>query len=51
MDHYTSGCTMAESFYAASHFVGWEDVIIGDPLCTPYAKAAKWSTTIILRHQ
>ena len=33
---YTSGYTMAESFYAASHFVGWEDVIIGDPLCSPY---------------
>jgi len=38
LDRYTSGYTMAESFYAASHFVGWEDVIIGDPLCCPYAK-------------
>jgi uncharacterized protein (TIGR03790 family) len=38
MDRYTSGYTMAESYYAASHFVGWEDVIIGDPLCCPYAK-------------
>ena len=38
MDRYTSGYTMAESFYAASHFVGWEDVIVGDPLCAPYAK-------------
>jgi uncharacterized protein (TIGR03790 family) len=37
-DRYTSGYSMAESFYAASHFVGWEDVIIGDPLCTPYGK-------------
>jgi hypothetical protein len=27
---------MAESFYAASHFVGWQDVVIGDPLCCPY---------------
>jgi uncharacterized protein (TIGR03790 family) len=36
MDRYTSGYTMAESFYAASHFVGWEDVVIGDPLCSPY---------------
>jgi uncharacterized protein (TIGR03790 family) len=35
-DRYTSGCTMAESFSAASHFVGWEDVIVGDPLCAPY---------------
>jgi hypothetical protein len=31
---------MAESFYAASRFVGWEDVIIGDPLCCPYWKNA-----------
>jgi hypothetical protein len=27
---------MAESFYMSSHFVGWEDVYIGDPLCCPY---------------
>ncbi|MDB6015559.1 MAG: hypothetical protein JWR19_48 [Pedosphaera sp.] len=39
MDRYTSGYTMAESFYAASHFVGWEDVIVGDPLCCPYPKS------------
>jgi uncharacterized protein (TIGR03790 family) len=39
MERYTSGYTMAESFYAASHFVGWEDVIVGDPLCCPYAKS------------
>ncbi len=36
MERYASGYTMAESFYAASHFVGWEDVITGDPLCSPY---------------
>lgn len=36
IDRYTSGYTMAESFYAASHFVGWEDIVIGDPLCCPY---------------
>ncbi|MDB5354843.1 MAG: hypothetical protein JWN24_1296 [Phycisphaerales bacterium] len=41
MDHYTAGYTMAESFYAASHFVGWQDVVIGDPLCCPYAGAKK----------
>jgi uncharacterized protein (TIGR03790 family) len=39
LDRYTSGYTMAESFYAASHFVGWEDVIVGDPLCCPYPKS------------
>ena len=36
VDLYFSGYTMAESFYAASHFVGWQDVIVGDPLCAPY---------------
>ncbi len=36
LDRYTSGYTMAESFYAASRFVGWEDIVIGDPLCCPY---------------
>jgi uncharacterized protein (TIGR03790 family) len=35
-DRYTSGYTLAESFYAASHFVCWEDVVVGDPLCSPY---------------
>jgi uncharacterized protein (TIGR03790 family) len=33
LDRYTSGYTLAESFYAASRFVGWEDIVIGDPLC------------------
>ncbi len=39
LDRYTSGYTMAESFYAASHFVCWEDVVVGDPLCCPYQKS------------
>lgn len=38
LDRYTSGWTLAESFYAASRYVGWEDIVIGDPLCAPYAK-------------
>jgi hypothetical protein len=33
---YYSGYSMAESLYAASRFVGWEDVVLGDPLGTPY---------------
>jgi uncharacterized protein (TIGR03790 family) len=35
-DRYTHGWTLAESYYAASRFVGWEDIVIGDPLCRPY---------------
>ncbi len=37
-DRYTRGWTLAESYYAASRFVGWEDIILGDPLSAPYAK-------------
>ena len=43
MDRYTSGFTLAESFYAASRFVGWEDVVIGDPLCRSAALTVKSS--------
>lgn len=32
LDRYSSGYTMAESVYAASRFIGWEDIVIGDPL-------------------
>jgi uncharacterized protein (TIGR03790 family) len=35
-DRYTRGWTLVESFYAASRFIGWEDIILGDPLCRPY---------------
>ncbi len=33
---YTAGWTLAESYYAASNLVGWEDIVIGDPLCRAY---------------
>lgn len=36
-DRYTGGRNLAESFYAASQFLKWKDVVIGDPLCAPYA--------------
>ncbi len=41
LERYTAGFTLAESFYAASHFVAWEDVVIGDPLCSPYFERLK----------
>ena len=41
MDRYTSGFTLAESFYAASSFVGWTDIVVGDPLCRPASWSAK----------
>jgi len=37
-DRYTRGWTLAESYYAASRFVGWEDIVVGDPLCAPYRR-------------
>jgi len=37
-DRYTSGRNLAESFYAASRYLYWRDMVIGDPLCAPYAK-------------
>jgi uncharacterized protein (TIGR03790 family) len=36
-DRYTAGYDLAESFYAASRFLHWKDLVIGDPLCAPYA--------------
>jgi uncharacterized protein (TIGR03790 family) len=39
--YFLSGMTLAESFYAASRFVGWEDIVIGDPLCTYPAPASR----------
>ena len=35
-DRYVHGFTLAESFYAASRMILWKDIIIGDPLCSPY---------------
>jgi uncharacterized protein (TIGR03790 family) len=35
-DRYARGWTLAESFYAASALIGWEDIVIGDPLTRAY---------------
>ena len=37
-DRYLSGYNLAESFYMASRLIFWRDIVIGDPLCAPYAK-------------
>ncbi|MEP6762777.1 MAG: TIGR03790 family protein [Gemmatimonadaceae bacterium] len=37
-DRYFHGFTLAESFYAASRLVLWKDIVIGDPLCAPFAE-------------
>jgi uncharacterized protein (TIGR03790 family) len=36
-DRYSRGWTLAESYFAASRFIGWEDIVLGDPLCAPFA--------------
>ncbi|MDB5051427.1 MAG: hypothetical protein JWO30_4498 [Fibrobacteres bacterium] len=33
---YTAGWNLAESYYAASNEVGWEDIVIGDPMAQAY---------------
>jgi uncharacterized protein (TIGR03790 family) len=40
-DRYTRGYNLAESFYMASQLLKWRDVVIGDPLCRPYASDAR----------
>lgn len=35
-DRYTSGYTLAESFYMASPLLKWKDTVVGDPICRPY---------------
>src|SRR5205807_717098 len=40
LDRYMAGYTMVESLYAASHFVAWEDIVVGDPLCAPYYRGS-----------
>lgn len=37
-DRYVSGYDLAESFYMASRFIFWKDLVVGDPLTAPYAK-------------
>ncbi len=36
-DCYTRGRTIAESLWAASPFILWKDLVVGDPLCAPFA--------------
>ena len=36
-ERYTRGYNLAESYYMASRCIKWRDLIIGDPLCSPYA--------------
>lgn len=37
-ERYISGFNLAESFYMASRFIFWKDIVVGDPLTAPYAE-------------
>ena len=41
--HYARGCTLAESFYQ-SVYGPYQLLIVGDPLCKPFAEVATFST-------
>jgi len=43
-DRYVVGFNLADSFYAASPVIKWKDIVIGDPLCQPYAKKTQSDT-------
>jgi len=36
---YLSGFNLAEAYYLAMPFLSWQDVVIGDPLCSPFQTA------------
>jgi uncharacterized protein (TIGR03790 family) len=37
---YFAGFTLAEAFYLATPALSWQTVIVGDPLCAPFAKTS-----------
>ena len=41
LERFISGWTLAESYYAASRLVGWQDIVIGDPLCQSYPETTE----------
>ncbi len=36
-DRYTTGFNLAESFYSATWLIRCKEIVVGDPLCAPYA--------------
>ena len=37
---YLAGFNLAEAFYLATPVLSWQTIVIGDPLCAPFGKAA-----------
>ncbi len=50
LSRYRSGFSAAESLAAASRFTGWEDVLLGDPLGTPYFGAQPLPVPVSAAH-
>jgi len=44
---YTSGRNLAESYWGALEVIVWKEIVIGDPLCSPYASSQ--SSSVIRR--
>jgi uncharacterized protein (TIGR03790 family) len=40
---YVRGLNLVESFYLAMPYLSWQTVVIGDPLCVPFSRAATQS--------
>jgi uncharacterized protein (TIGR03790 family) len=36
---YIDGFNLAESFYLATPYLSWQSVVVGDPLCAPFARS------------
>lgn len=36
-----SGFNLVESFYLAMPYLSWQDIVVGDPLCSPFTQTAR----------
>ena len=43
---YVSGRNLAEAFYAATPYLSWQSLVIGDPLCAPFEGARRTAEEI-----
>ncbi|HEX9709765.1 MAG TPA: TIGR03790 family protein, partial [Candidatus Thermoplasmatota archaeon] len=46
--HYSQGYNLAESFWAASHVMGWRQIVVGDPKMAPYADVGDLAVNVSL---
>ncbi|MBN2582439.1 MAG: TIGR03790 family protein [Planctomycetes bacterium] len=41
LSNYLAGCNLAEAYWSAIPYLGWQNAVFGDPLCAPYAVRPK----------